>query len=137
GLEGFRRRIRRHLEMAQTLAGWVDANPDFERLAPVSFSVVCLRYRPRDLAGRDDQPEVAARLDDVNARLLDAVNATGKVFLSHTRLAGRFAIRVALGHIRAEDRHVALAWELLRREAAALGSAGPGGPDIAEDDRGT
>jgi aromatic-L-amino-acid decarboxylase len=120
GLDGFRRRIANHLEMAKALAAWVDADPDFERLAPVPFSLVCLRYRPRALAGREDEPEVAARLDDLNARLLDAVNRTGEVLLSHTRLAGKFTIRVALGHIRAEDRHVARAWELLRREAAAL-----------------
>ena len=120
GLEGFRRRIAHHLEMAQALAGWVDADPDFERLAPVPFSTVCLRYRPAGLAGREAEPEVAAHLDDLNARLIDAVNRTGEVFLSHTRLGGRFTIRVALGHIRAEDRHVARAWELLRREAAAL-----------------
>jgi len=61
------------------------------------------------------------QLDDLNARLMDAVNRTGEVFLSHTRLAGRFTIRVALGHLRGEERHVARAWELLRREAAALG----------------
>jgi aromatic-L-amino-acid decarboxylase len=121
GLEGFRRRIGHHLEMAQEFAGWVDGDPDFERLAPVPFSTVCLRYRPRDLAGREGEPEVATHLDDLNTRLMDAVNRTGEVFLSHTRLADRFTIRVALGHIRAEDRHVARAWELLRREAAALG----------------
>lgn len=120
GLEGLRRRIANHLEMAQALAGWVDADPDFERLAPVPFSLVCLRYRPQALAGREDEPEVAARLEDLNARLLDAVNRTGEVFLSHTRLAGRFTIRVALGHIRAEARHVERAWALLRREAATL-----------------
>ena len=120
GLEGFRRRIGRHLEMAQELAAWVDADPDFERLAPVPFSTVCLRFRPRDLTGLEPEPDVAARLDGLNERLIVAVNATGEVFLSHTRLDGRFAIRVALGHIRAEDRHVRLVWDVLRREAATL-----------------
>ncbi|MCI0582270.1 MAG: pyridoxal-dependent decarboxylase [Chloroflexi bacterium] len=120
GLEGLRRRIGHHLELAQVLAGWVDADPDFERLAPVPFSTVCLRFRSRALAGREAEPEIAARLDELNARLMDAVNRTGEVFLSHTRLDGRFTIRVALGHLRGEERHVARAWELLRREAAAL-----------------
>jgi aromatic-L-amino-acid decarboxylase len=120
GLEGLRRRIRHHLEMATTLAGWVDADPDFERLAAVPFSTVCLRYAPAALPG-EDLAEREARLDALNERLLDAVNRTGEVFLSHTRLRGRFAIRVALGQIRTEERHVARAWELLRREAAALG----------------
>ncbi|MEW5991455.1 MAG: pyridoxal-dependent decarboxylase [Chloroflexota bacterium] len=120
GLDGLRRRIGHHLELAQALAGWVDADADFERLAPVPFSTVCLRFRPRALAGREAEPHVAARLDDLNARLMDAVNRTGEVFLSHTRLGGRFTIRIALGHLRGEERHVARAWELLRREAAAL-----------------
>jgi aromatic-L-amino-acid decarboxylase len=120
GLEGFRRRIAHHLELAHELASWVDREPDFELLAPVPFSTVCLRYRPQALAGREGEPDVGTRLDDLNARLMDAVNETGEVFLSHTRLEGRFTIRVALGHIRGEERHVTRAWELLRREAAAL-----------------
>ncbi len=121
GLEGYRRRIARHLEIAQAFAGWVDADPDFERLAPVDFSTVCLRYRPRDLTGREAEPEVAAQLDDVNTRLMDAVNATGEIFLSHTRLGGRFTIRVALGHLRGELVHAERAWALLQEAARALG----------------
>jgi aromatic-L-amino-acid decarboxylase len=135
GLDGFRRRIGHHLEMAQAFGRWVDADPDFVRLAPVPFSTVCLRYRPHELAGREDEPTVAAGLDELNARLVDAVNRTGEVFLSHTRLAGRFTIRVALGHIRGEDRHAARAWELLRREAAALDRA-PSAERRAEDTTG-
>jgi aromatic-L-amino-acid decarboxylase len=106
GLEGLRRRLERHIAMAQELASWVDADPDWERLAPVPFSTVCFRWRP----GSDEQ----------NAELMDRVNRTGEIFLSHTRLAGRFAIRLAIGNLRTEPRHVARAWELLRREAAAL-----------------
>ncbi len=119
GLEGLRRRIRHHIAQAAALAAWVDADPDFERLAPVPFSTVCLRYAPAGV--EDEAPEAReARLDTLNQALLDAVNRTGEVFLSHTRLRGRFAIRVAIGQIRTEDRHVERAWELLRREATAL-----------------
>ena len=121
GLEGYRRRIEHHLALAQRLASKVDVDLDFERLAPVLFSTVCLRYRPRALKGRESEPEFAASLDDLNARLVAAVNRTGEVFLSHTRLGGRFTIRVALGHLRGEQRHVDRVWELLRGEAAALG----------------
>jgi aromatic-L-amino-acid decarboxylase len=120
GVEGLRRRIRHHLAMAAEFAAWVDADPDWERLAPVPFGTVCFRYRPSSLAGREDDPDVHARLDDLNTRLLDAVNRTGEVFLSHTRLADRFTIRVAIGNLRTERRHVERAWELLRAEAAAL-----------------
>ena len=120
GLEGLRRRIDAHCRMAADLAAQVDADPDFERLAPVPFSTVCLRWRPAELAGREDDPEVRARLDAANERLMAAVNASGEIFLSHTRLRDRFAIRVAIGNLRTEPRHVAHAWALLRSEAARL-----------------
>ena len=112
GLDGLRRRIRHHLAMAQEFAAWVDATPDWERLAPVPFSTVCFRHVPERLAG----DEVA--LDAHNAAVMDAVNGTGEVFLSHTKLRGRFTIRLAIGSIRTEPRHVERAWELLREAAA-------------------
>jgi aromatic-L-amino-acid decarboxylase len=122
GLEGIRRRIDAHCAWAAQLASWVDADPDFELLAPVPFSTVCLRFRPQPLTDREDEPEVHADLDDMNERLLKAVDDTGEVFLSHTRLRDRFAIRVAIGSLHTEERDVLRAWELLRREAAALGA---------------
>jgi aromatic-L-amino-acid/L-tryptophan decarboxylase len=113
GLDGLRRRIEHHLAMAQALAGWVDADPDWERLAPVPFSTVCFRWRPVAGGLSDDE------LDERNAAIMDAVNRTGEVFLSHTRLDGRFTIRVAIGNLRTEEGHVARAWALLRDAAAA------------------
>jgi len=123
GLSGLRRRIEHHLGQAATLAAWVDADPDFERLAPVPFSVVCLRWRPAELAERSGDAGIEAFLDAQNQALMDSVNRTGEVLLSHARLHGRFTIRVALGNLRTEDRHVRHAWELLRREAATLDRA--------------
>jgi aromatic-L-amino-acid decarboxylase len=120
GLEGLRRRIRAHVALARELSDWVDADPDWERLAPVPFSTICFRHRPASLTGREEEPSVRAALDEHNARLMDAVNRTGEVFLSHTRLADRFAIRLAIGNLRTEARHVERAWELLRREAERL-----------------
>lgn len=114
GLEGLRRRIGRHLEMAQTFARWVDEDPDWERLAPVPFSTVCFRWRPTAIDLTDDA------LDQRNAAIMDAVNRTGEVFMSHTRLGGRFTIRIAIGNLRTEPHHVERAWALLR-EAAAEG----------------
>ena len=89
----------------------MDAEPDWERLAPVPFSMVCFRYRPAGFDGDDEA------LDDLNARIMDAVNRTGEVFLSHTRLGGRFTIRLAVGNLRTEARHVERAWELLQASA--------------------
>jgi len=117
GLDGLRRRIERHIEMAQTFAGWLDADPDWELLAPVPFSTVCFRWHPLGLA--------PAEIDDANARIMDAVNRSGEIFLSHTRLDDRFTIRLSVGNLRTEPRHVERAWALLREAAAAEGS-GPG-----------
>jgi aromatic-L-amino-acid decarboxylase len=117
GLEGLRRRIRHHLDLAAGFAATVDADPDWERLAPVPFSTVCFRWRPGALAGREGEPEVATRLDEANVAIMDAVNRSGVAFLSHTRLAGRFTIRLAIGNLRTEERHVARAWEALRAAA--------------------
>ena len=127
GLDGLRRRVAYHLEEAARFAGWVDAAPDWERLAPVPFSTVCFRHLAASLAGDE------AAIDDHNTRLMDAVNRTGEVFLSHTRLAGRFTIRVAIGNLRTEPRHVERAWDLLRREAARLDPAPEETPDVGPD----
>ena len=113
GLEGIRRRLEAHLAMAAALAASIDADPDWERLAPVPFSTVCFRWHP---VGRDLDETT---LDTANVAIKDAVNRTGEVFLSHTRLDGRFTIRLSVGSIRTERRHVERAWALLREAAAA------------------
>jgi aromatic-L-amino-acid decarboxylase len=120
GLEGLRRRIAFHLDLAESFAGWIDDDPDWERLAPVPFSTVCFRYRPARYAGHEDEPHTAQRLDALNEQLLNDVNGTGEVFLSHTRLHGRFTIRLAVGNLRTRDHHVGHAWTLLRAKAARL-----------------
>jgi len=134
GLEGLRRRIARHLELAADLAAAVEADPDWELLAPVPFSTVCIRWRPEPLVDRSAEPEVAERLDVANAAIMDAVNRTGEVFLSHTRLAGAFTIRVAVGNLRTEARHVERAWELLRAAAADQAVTGFG-PSVLDEAR--
>jgi aromatic-L-amino-acid decarboxylase len=110
GLAGLRERIERHIEMAAVFARWIDDAPDWEQLAPVPFSTVCFRWNPGGLADEE--------LDARNAAIMDAVNRTGEVFLSHTRLRGRFTIRLSVGNLRTEPRHVERAWALLREAAA-------------------
>jgi aromatic-L-amino-acid decarboxylase len=122
GLEGLRRRVSHHLAMAQRFAGWVDADPEFECMAPTPFSTVCFRYVPAALAAEKDEPAVAERIDDLNTSLMEAINRSGRAFLSHTRLRGRFAIRVAVANLRTEDADLDLVWEIIRNEAAAVGS---------------
>ncbi len=120
GLEGLRRRIARHIQLAEEFAAWLDADPDWQRVAPVPFSTVCFRWQPAALLGRLEEPQVRELLDARNAAIMAAVNRTGEVFLSHTRLDGRFTIRLAVGNLRTEERHVARAWELLREASGQL-----------------
>jgi aromatic-L-amino-acid decarboxylase len=112
--------LREHVQLARLFADWVDADPRFERVAPVPFSVVCFRLRGAP-------GESADAVNAANERLMERVNATGDVFLSHTRLDDRVVIRLAIGHYRTEERHVERAWALLCESASALaGSRGPG-----------
>ena len=106
GAEGLRARLREHIRLAQELARWVEADADFELMAPVSLSLVCFRAAPR---GLDE-----SALDALNEQLLERINATGETYLSHTRLRGRYVLRLAIGHIRTAESHVARAWTLLR-----------------------
>ena len=113
GARAIRAHLAEHIRLAQQLAGWVDAHPDFERLAPVPLSVVCFRWKPADAVLSD------AELDAANEKLLEAVNQSGDVFLSHTRLKDRLALRVAIGHLKTTERHVRRAWDLLVEHAQA------------------
>ena len=107
GREGLAARIREHRRLALLFAGWVDAHPGFERLAPVPLSTVCFRARPPGLADEEE-------LNRLNAGLLQAVNATGEAFLSHTGLNGRYTLRLVVSHLRTEERHLRRVWEVVR-----------------------
>ena len=113
GVEGLRAVIRRHVAMARELAGWVAEDPAFELMAPVRFGLVCFRWRS---AGRTEE-----ELDALNARLLAEVNATRERYLTHTRLGGRYVIRLVVGQRATEREHVQRAWEAVRTAVARLG----------------
>ena len=104
------------VRLARLFALWVDEDPDWERVAPVRFGTVLFRLRPRGWAADDP------RLDGLNERLREAVNTSGEAFLSHVVLRGCHAIRLAIGNMRTEERHVRRAWEILRAEALRLGA---------------
>jgi aromatic-L-amino-acid decarboxylase len=111
GTEGIVERIREHLRLAAALRSWIEGDPGFEMVAPSRFSLVCFRAR---FAGRSPAEE-----DALNEAVVDAVNATGEAFLAPTKLRGRTTIRLAIGNIRTEERHVRRAFDLLREAAAA------------------
>lgn len=114
GIEGLQALVRKHVGLARELADRIEAAPDFELMAPVPLGLVCFRYRP---------PRVAAdesRLDEINSELLARVNATRRVHLTHTRLGGRYAIRMVIGQRQTEREHVEEAWRLVQEAAAEI-----------------
>jgi aromatic-L-amino-acid decarboxylase len=105
GRERTQAMLRSHIQWAQQFAKLVDEHPDFERVAPVPFSVVCFRYK-----GSDEE----------NKKIIENVNATGRFFLSHTVLNGRVVIRLAIGNLATRWEDVLEAWEALRTAAKRL-----------------
>jgi aromatic-L-amino-acid decarboxylase len=115
GAEGMAARIREHVRLARAFAGWVRDEPGWEVMAPVPFSLVVFRHAPPGMDG--------AEADAHNERLMAAVNASGRAFVSHTRVRGRLALRLAVGNLRTEEAHVRAAWDLLRHAAAGGGAS--------------
>ena len=103
GRAGLQERIREHVRLAALFESWVRDEPGWEVVAPRHFSLVCFRREGSD---------------EGNERLLERVNSSGEVFLSHARLGGRYALRLAIGNFRTTEDDVRLAWDVLRREAS-------------------
>ncbi len=102
GVEGLRHHVRRHVELAQEFASWIEADGRFELAAKPPLNLVCFRHGGGDGA---------------NQRILDTLNSSGKIFLTHTKLDGKLTLRMSIGGTWTERRHVARAWELIRELA--------------------
>ncbi len=112
GVEGLQAMIRRHVALAEEFAGWLRADGRFELMAPAPFGLVCFRYRPVGLV--DDDPAI----DACNEALLDRINARRRVYLTHTRLRGRYTMRLVVGQAGTEREHVLDAWRLMTEAIA-------------------
>jgi aromatic-L-amino-acid/L-tryptophan decarboxylase len=102
GAEGLRAILREHIRLAELFAGWVEESDDWELVAPRRFSLVVFRRR-----GTDEE----------NEQLVEHVNASGEIFITHTKLDGRHVLRLAVGNARTREDDVRRAWEVLNREA--------------------
>lgn len=120
GVEGLSARIREHISLGKQFAEWVDSSDDFERLAPVPFSTICFRACPQALKQQLNELDEETYLDRLNEQLMEDVNRRGKVFLSHTKLNGRFTLRLAIGNIRTNLEHVRMAWSELQETLARI-----------------
>jgi aromatic-L-amino-acid decarboxylase len=116
GREGLASRIREHCRLAKLFASWVEADPNWEMMAPAPFALVCFRAR---LPGQLEEAD-AKRLDALNEAIMHGVNATGRAFLSHTKLNDKLTLRLSIGNIRTTERHVRQVWELLNDQLRLL-----------------
>jgi aromatic-L-amino-acid/L-tryptophan decarboxylase len=105
GVEGLQFHVRRHVRLAQTFLGWVQEDSRFELMAPAILNLICFRLKASD---------------ELNEELLRRLNRSGKLYLSHTRLNGKYTIRFCVAQTRTELRHVQQAWDAIRSEAEIL-----------------
>lgn len=111
GREGLIARLREHCRLARLFASWVEDSPNFELMAPVPFALVCFRLHPTGVA-----PD---RVNDLNERIMNDINASGEAYLSHTKLNGHFTLRLSVGSVRVEERHLTKVWKMLNERLAA------------------
>lgn len=105
GIEGLQHHVRQHVALAQQFAEWVRQDDRFELAAPVPLNLVCFRLKAGDAA---------------NQALLDHLNRSGELYLTHTKLNDRFALRLSVGQTNTQERHVKKAWELIQKAAESV-----------------
>ncbi|HSM47970.1 MAG TPA: pyridoxal-dependent decarboxylase, partial [Draconibacterium sp.] len=107
GMEGLQFHIRNHIKLAQKFTQWVNESDDFELFVEPPFNLVCFRHK----AG-----------DDFNMKLMNAVNATGKAYFTHTKLNGQVVLRMSFGQTNTEEKHVKATWDLIEKIARDMKS---------------
>jgi aromatic-L-amino-acid/L-tryptophan decarboxylase len=113
GVSQLQEKIREHIRIARWFEQQITAHPGFEILAPVTLSLVCFRYKPAGVEGIEN-------LNRLNESLMKELNTSGKLFLTHTKLNGRFTLRMSIAGTYTEWRHVEKAWEMIQETAKAL-----------------
>ncbi len=105
GVNGLQHHVRRHVQLAQEFLSWVERDPRFEIVAPAPLNLVCFRLR-----GSDEN----------NQQLMDRLNQSGDLYLTHTRLNDRFVLRFCVGQTNTTEKHVTRAWQRIQEEASRL-----------------
>ncbi|MBN2480626.1 MAG: aspartate aminotransferase family protein [Bacteroidales bacterium] len=106
GLNGMQKRLREHILFAGNVKKWIDQDQNFEILAPVNFNLVCFRFHPEAIHDEED-------LNRLNENLLKELNRTGKLYVSHTKLAGKYTLRMVIAQTYVKEQHVNDAWKII------------------------
>ena len=106
GREGLIGRLREHCRLARLFASWVEQSDKWELMAPVPFALVCFRAVSSPRVSKGSTQEV----NELNERIMNDINASGEAYLSHTKLNGKFTLRLSVGSIRVEERHLQKVW---------------------------
>jgi aromatic-L-amino-acid decarboxylase len=125
GRAGMASRIREHLRLANLLANWIGADNRFELSAPVVMPVVCFRFIGPgagigDVGPGSATPATTNKLDKLNSEIVERINASGRAYLTQTRLRGRTVMRIGLGNILTTEDHLRRAWELIKETVSEL-----------------
>jgi aromatic-L-amino-acid decarboxylase len=106
GVEGLQHHVREHVRISQEFARWVRESADFQLAAPTPLNLVCFRHKGGD---------------ELNQKLMDRLNSSGELYLTHTKLEGKLTLRMSIGQTHTEERHVRAAWDRIRKTAQDLG----------------
>jgi len=113
GLEGLRQKLRDHIALAAKVKDWIERRDDFEMLAPLTLNLLCFRYHPPYIRSEE-------KLNALNEELLHRINRDGRIYMTHTKLGGRYTLRMVIAQTHVEQRHVEEGWEEIRRHAEQL-----------------
>ena len=113
GQEGIREKLRLHIRLAKDLYRKIEAEPNYEILALLNFNLICFRYKPENISSEET-------LKALNQKLLQNLNKSGKLFISHTSLNGRYTLRIVVAQTNVEARHVENAWTLIKNYTREL-----------------
>jgi aromatic-L-amino-acid decarboxylase len=108
GREGMAARLRECVRLAKLFANWIKIDKRFELAAPVSLGVVCFRF-----VGGDE-----LKIDELNSEIVEKINASGRAYLTQTKLRGRTVMRIGLGNVLTTENHLRKAWEMIQEMAA-------------------
>lgn len=113
GVNGLQEKLRYQISIAKNLEKKIREEKEFEILTPVTFNLICFRYKPFEIKSEDE-------LNKLNEKLLHKINDTGKIYLSHTKLNGRYTLRMVIGQTYVTEEHAIKAWELIKETSYKL-----------------